>query len=166
MKCRISRFLLNRFADEARAAGGREVCGLLLGEQGHITHAVAVANVASDPASGFSLESRAHLRSSRFARERGLRIVGHYHSHPSGDPRPSADDARNAGDPDVLWLIVTATEQVMWISRAGGVVEDAFDPVRIVVESTSVLDLKFALSLGHVRSELQIQKSTLESLVC
>jgi proteasome lid subunit RPN8/RPN11 len=138
MKCRISRFLLNRFAAEAGASRGREICGLLLGEANRITDAVAVPNVANDQALGFVLDSHAHLRIGREARERGLRILGHYHSHPSGNPRPSANDARNAEEPGVLWLIVVGGEQSLWISRAGGTVEGAFDPVVMEVETTAL----------------------------
>ncbi len=34
-------------------------------------------------------------------------VVGHFHSHPFGDPVPSETDTRRAADePELIWLVV------------------------------------------------------------
>jgi proteasome lid subunit RPN8/RPN11 len=40
------------------------------------------------------------------ARASGAAIIGCYHSHPEGAPRPSARDLAGAKEEDFLWLIV------------------------------------------------------------
>jgi proteasome lid subunit RPN8/RPN11 len=52
------------------------------------------------------------------ARAQGLEVVGYYHSHPAGPPRPSAFDRERAW-PELSYLIVTpAGEAHSW--RLGG----------------------------------------------
>jgi proteasome lid subunit RPN8/RPN11 len=131
MKCRISRFLLDSIADRCAARPTLESCGLLLGEEGEILAAVDVPNRAADPARRFELDSAAHLATSRAARGAGMRIIGHYHWHPSGSAMPSTDDRLAADRDGVYWLILAATDRRLWISRRGGSLEGAFDPVAL-----------------------------------
>jgi proteasome lid subunit RPN8/RPN11 len=133
MKCRISRDLLDRIAGETRASPSHEACGLLLGMAGEITQVVPLPNVARDPRISFMLEPRGHLWVSRRARAAGLAILGHFHSHPTGRARPSASDAALAGEQGLLWMIVAGDEQRLWVSRRGGRVAGAFEPVRLQV---------------------------------
>ncbi len=66
----------------------------------------AVSNVwEGDKTNRFMLDPRTHIRLQREARERGLSIVGFYHSHPTGSPQPSAFDAEMAW-PEQSYLIV------------------------------------------------------------
>jgi len=134
MKCRISRLLLDRIADRARLSPGREVCGLLLGSEDEITEAVPIPNAAADPSTSFVLEGAAHVMTSRRARERGLRIIGHYHSHTRGNPSPSPADAALRSAQGTYWMILTSEEQRLWVSRSGGAVANAFDPVMLEID--------------------------------
>ncbi|HEY6916468.1 MAG TPA: M67 family metallopeptidase [Allosphingosinicella sp.] len=120
MRWRISRALLARLQAEARAAGGRETCGLLVGGDGLIREAVSAPNVAPDPAIAFEIDPGLYLRTQRAARDRGLRILGHYHSHPGGDPRPSVHDAARAEQVGVLWLILAGNEAALWTAGREG----------------------------------------------
>lgn len=129
MNCAISRAVLDRLRTEARA--DEEVCGLLLARGGVIDEATPIPNSAIDRRQSFALDPQAHLAASGAARAAGKTIVGHYHSHPSGDPHPSAADAAEASEQGRYWLIVTASEARMWISRSGGSVLNAFEPVRL-----------------------------------
>jgi proteasome lid subunit RPN8/RPN11 len=129
MKC--GRDLIERLHREAKAAGDREICGLLLGMDGRIEAALPLANAAEDPRRHFLLDPSGHLRASREARQVGLRILGCYHSHPSGDPSPSPADAAGAGEQGVHWLILAGGGERLWRSRAGGAVHRGFDPVEL-----------------------------------
>jgi proteasome lid subunit RPN8/RPN11 len=139
MKCAISRPLIERLRSEAEAAGNREICGLLLGAEGRIQAAVAIPNIAADPERRFALEPAAHLRASREARAAGLRVVGHYHSHPGGDAAPSPADAAQAGEQGLHWLILAAGRQSLWRSRAGGALLSAFDAVELEIAAVRTL---------------------------
>lgn len=133
MNCAISRSLLERLRGEAGAAPGREICGLLVGRPGLIRDARPVANAASDPARGFALDPAEHLAAAREARARGDILVGHYHSHPGGRSDPSPEDARNADEQGRYWLILGAGEARLWLSRRGGAVLGAFEPVELEI---------------------------------
>lgn len=136
MKCRISRLLLDRFAAEA-AADPREICGLLLGNGDAIGAAIggalALPNVAPEPARHFAISPADHIAAARYARAAGLAVVGCYHSHPSGDIAPSAADAAQAVQDGFYWLIVHGARQRLWISRPGGEQAGRFDPVELQI---------------------------------
>jgi len=90
----------------ARSSSPHECCGLLLGTANEIVDALPAANLADDPSRSFLIDPKAHLDARRAARERGLAIVGFYHSHPSSPPVPSASDLAGASYPDHWYLIV------------------------------------------------------------
>ena len=131
MKCAISRALLERLLRDADAAGKREICGLLIREEGLVVEAVSVRNVAADPERGFEFDPLVHIAASRTARLAGSRIIGHYHSHPGGNPVPSSIDAGRAEEQDTYWLILGGGAARLWLSRSGGTVLGAFEPVEL-----------------------------------
>ncbi len=110
----------------AQAALPAEACGLLLGTALHVERAEPAANVAAHPERSFEIDPATLLRWHREARGLGLQVVGHYHSHPNGLPRPSATDAARAAEDGQLWIIVAADALTGWIRTA-----DGFDPVEI-----------------------------------
>ncbi|MBB6122322.1 Mov34/MPN/PAD-1 family protein [Sphingobium subterraneum] len=120
MVTRISRVVLDDILGRARDNPNVEVCGLLLGQDGRITHAVAAANVAEDPTCRFEIEPATLLAAHRAARAGGPTIVGHYHSHPSGDLVPSSCDADAAHADGSLWLIVSGRDCALWCTGETG----------------------------------------------
>lgn len=121
MAVRISRPLLEHILSLAHAEPEREVCGLLLGADGVITDILSAPNVAEYPARRFEIGPAVLLRAHRDARAGGPRILGNYHSHPSGSAEPSAADAAEALTDDLLWLIVGGGIARLWRAAAGGV---------------------------------------------
>lgn len=93
-----------------------ECCGLLLGPSPapdaawsaptRIAEAVPIPNASGDP-NRFFLEPEAYIAERRRARDRGLAVVGFYHSHPHSSPAPSVTDLLEATYPDHLYLIVS-----------------------------------------------------------
>ena len=160
MDVRIASALIEAILADAARAPGREVCGLLLGEPCDPVRAErrrsagpdlssgsldvardervgavrATANVAADPARSFEIDPASLFAAIRAERAGGARILGHYHSHPNGSPRPSARDAATADRPGRLWLIAAAGAVRLWRERPGGIVQNAFEPVRLVVD--------------------------------
>ncbi len=125
----ISSRVLHAIAAEAAAAPGREVCGLLFGADGRVTDHLPCANVAAHPRDSFEIDPAALIAAYRAERAGGRRIVGCYHSHPSGRAEPSGRDAEAAGVADWLWLIAGGGEIRGWRVVAGGECHGRFDPV-------------------------------------
>jgi proteasome lid subunit RPN8/RPN11 len=131
MSVRISSDLLDRIGAEARASDS-EVCGILIGRDGVVAQAAPCRNVAADPHRRFEIDPAALLAAHRQARGSGLAVIGHYHSHPSGSPVPSARDAAEAHPDGAIWLIIAGDQCRAWRAVAAGAVEGRFDPVAIV----------------------------------
>jgi proteasome lid subunit RPN8/RPN11 len=137
MDVRISRTLLTEILTAAEAQQ-QEICGLLLGGEGRIGAIMPAANVAADPARHFELDPAVLLGAHRQARAGGPQLIGHYHSHPSGHPVPSAIDAACAAPDGSLWLIVGAREARLWCARADESEEPStvrFDAVELLVDT-------------------------------
>jgi proteasome lid subunit RPN8/RPN11 len=125
MATAIASELLEEILGHAAAEVGTEVCGLLLGTGDRITAIRAAANVAAEPARAFELDPAVLIAAHRAARAGGDGILGHYHSHPGGDPAPSACDAAAAAAGE-LWLVVAGEEARLWRAVAGGPLHGAF----------------------------------------
>ena len=95
----------------------------------------ACPNVHAEPSRHFEIDPAALLRAHREARAGGAAVIGHYHSHPSGDPTPSRTDAASAAPDGAIWLIVGRGLGVdgarAWVAVEGGALHGRFDPVRI-----------------------------------
>jgi len=113
------------------AADTNEVCGLLLGSEGRISAILPCANLAPDPARRFEIDPAALIAAHRAARGGRARIVGHYHSHPTGLAIPSARDAADAIEDGVIWLIVADDVVRAWRTVRDGGVEGRFDECRL-----------------------------------
>jgi proteasome lid subunit RPN8/RPN11 len=91
----------------AREAAPLECCGLLLGRGDEIVEAARARNIADDPATRFLIDPADHFAALRAARERGLEVVGFYHSHPASPAEPSVRDIAEFGYPGHCYLIVS-----------------------------------------------------------
>ncbi len=91
--------------DEIRRHGEQtypdECCGILLGLQDgssrHVRATVRCGNTRTDsPQNRYNIDPRELVRAQREARERGLDIIGFYHSHPDHPARWSQTDFNEA----------------------------------------------------------------------
>jgi proteasome lid subunit RPN8/RPN11 len=104
-----------------------ECCGVLLGkaqgEAKHVTEALPLTNLRHDPdraqellplddpgreteRNRFLIDPLDQLRVEKDARERGLHVLGYYHSHPDHPARPSVYDRDHAW-PWYSYVIIT-----------------------------------------------------------
>src|SRR5580704_12566024 len=97
--------VLEAVVSHALLARPSECCGVLLGKDGEIVEAIGTGNLAESP-NRFLIDPRDHINARRAARDRGLDVVGFYHSHPGSTGEPSATDLAEASYPDHLYLIV------------------------------------------------------------
>lgn len=123
----IAKEVLAEILDHA-AVSPVEVCGLLFGTSDAIIGALPCRNVAPNPAIAFEIDPAQLIAALRAERAGGPRVVGCYHSHPSGDPTPSRRDAADAAPNGWLWLIVAGAEAALFRAVAGGKLHGRFSP--------------------------------------
>ena len=86
-----------------------ECCGLLIGSGAGVVSVIEIrpsANLAADRRIGFAVDPQIQFDALREFRGTSCRVVGHYHSHPNGQARPSAHDIAMAHEPNAVWMIV------------------------------------------------------------
>jgi proteasome lid subunit RPN8/RPN11 len=101
---------LDAVVAHAEDAYPAECCGLLVGTAGarawRVRRVVPSRNLApAHRRDRFEVDPALHLKLQRELRGTGAGIVGIYHSHPDGQPAPSATDLESAWEPDLVWLI-------------------------------------------------------------
>ena len=112
----LARDVRDAVVAHARGCAPDECCGVLLGMGEEIVEAVRARNIADEPATRFLIDPEDHFAGRRAARERGLEVVGFYHSHPGSPPEPSERDIAEFSYPGHLYLIVSLSSEPAEIS--------------------------------------------------
>ncbi len=106
----------------AARAYPNECCGLIEGTeagQGWIATAVhEAANIADNPARHFLIDPQAQFDLLRAMRGQDTQIIGCFHSHPDGEPAPSATDRAEAYEPGFLYVIAGGSAEIGLSLRA------------------------------------------------
>ena len=127
----VGRAVHDRLLEHAREGAPAEVCGVLGGREGSVTHAEAVPNVASTPETRYELAPAETVEAiDRLEADAGEHL-GFYHSHPRGPPEPSATDEAEATWPGSVYCIVSVPGSTVRAWRWTG---EAFERVAVVVE--------------------------------
>ncbi|SFG09841.1 Proteasome lid subunit RPN8/RPN11, contains Jab1/MPN metalloenzyme (JAMM) motif [Novosphingobium sp. CF614] len=110
---------------EADRAAPEECCGLLLGRggpggEGRIEMALPAANVSDRPRLRFEIDPAALLAAHKAARAGGPRVLGYYHSHPTGHPVPSAIDCEHSTGDLRIWAIIASGQVAFWRDSGKG----------------------------------------------
>ncbi len=122
MTLQVTSELLAALLAEAEAAHPRECCGLLFGcaREGRIDAQIPATNVHPQPETHFDIDPQALIDAHRANRAGGPRLLGYYHSHPDGKPRPSATDAGMAARDGMIWAIIGGNTVTFWYSGKAG----------------------------------------------
>jgi proteasome lid subunit RPN8/RPN11 len=129
----LSALQLKQVTESAEAAYPEECCGLLVGRGAgdvEVTQVVPTPNIALNDSGAprrrdrFEVDPETRFKVMRDTEGTGLRIVGHYHSHPDHPPVPSAHDLESALEPELVWVIVGVEK-----GRAGPVTAHLLDPL-------------------------------------
>nr|WP_305959662.1 M67 family metallopeptidase [Aurantiacibacter sp. 219JJ12-13]MDP5262769.1 M67 family metallopeptidase [Aurantiacibacter sp. 219JJ12-13] len=108
---------------EAARAHPHECCGILLGQGDTISAALPARNVHPAPQAHFEIDPQALIDAHRAARVGGPQVLGYYHSHPTGSPRPSKTDWAEAAHDGAVWAIVGRNEIGWWRDAPRGFAE-------------------------------------------
>ncbi len=114
-------------ADAAIRAHGRETfphecCGALLGRDGAVQEAFALPNTTEEgPRRRFLVRAEDYRVAEKRAHDRGLDLLGFYHSHPDHPAQPSQFDLDHAW-PSFSYVIVSVmagadTQLTSWILK-------------------------------------------------
>lgn len=133
---RLANGLLDRIREHAEGGYPEEVCGGLLGarEAGgavHVKDLVPVENARNQERSRrYLIGPEDVVRLEKAAEERGLAVVGYYHSHPDAAAIPSDFDREHAW-PWYIYLIAAVRSAEMYDVRAWRLKDDrsVFEPV-------------------------------------
>ncbi len=117
MTIRLSDEDLAMIYDHGRDAYPEECCGVMIGRVESGSGEVVISEVQSAENeredsrrhNRFLISPQALLEAQRSARERGLDVLGYYHSHPDHPARPSEFDREHAW-PGTSYLIISVEE--------------------------------------------------------
>jgi proteasome lid subunit RPN8/RPN11 len=79
---------------------------MLIGIGNAVQESAPAANLVPET-TRFLIDPRDHIAALRRARQRGLEVLGFYHSHPQTSAWPSATDVAEAAYPDAVHLIIS-----------------------------------------------------------
>ena len=120
MAIEVAREVIEALHAATRAAHPRETCGILLGEGERIVAARETANVHSAPRTHFEIDPQALIDAHRAERAGGPVVLGYFHSHPGGDPYPSATDRAMAAHDGKIWAIAAGDAVMFWCDAPEG----------------------------------------------
>ena len=100
----------------ASRAYPNECCGLIEGiavaDGWRALEIHEAANIAENPKRRFLIDPQVQFDLMRALRQSERRIIGCFHSHPDGEPAPSAADRAEAYESDFLYLIAAGSGDV------------------------------------------------------
>ncbi|MBX7502115.1 M67 family metallopeptidase [Qipengyuania sp. YG27] len=120
MPIQVSSDVVASLLAEAERTHPLECCGILLGEGDAIAAIRPVDNVHPQSERHFEIDPQALIDALRAARSGGPQVLGYYHSHPNGLPRPSATDRSLAASDGAIWAIIAAGRITLWRSGDAG----------------------------------------------
>ena len=126
---KIQQNVIDELISQAQQDAPNETCGYLLGlstDEGDIvTENYWMENIDHSP-EHFAFAPKDQFAAMRYARNKGLKILANWHSHPASPSRPSQEDLRLANDPTIRYAILSLHDGIHLNSFKilGGVVVD------------------------------------------
>ena len=116
---KIPQNIIDELIAQARKDAPDESCGYLLGSltpnpspkgegdfEALVTENYWMENI-DHSSEHFSFAPKDQFAALRYAREKGLKILANWHSHPASPSRPSQEDLRLANDPTIRYAILS-----------------------------------------------------------
>ena len=121
----ILRKHLLEMINHAREQAPNEACGILAGSNERVLRLYRARNAALSPTS-YRLHPDEQYRIFKDIEDRGLEILGIYHSHPSSPAVPSATDIGQAYSSEVSYVLISLTDRMDPQVRAFRITEEGF----------------------------------------
>ena len=112
---KIPQNVIEELIAQAEKDAPNESCGYLLGipspsaegdGEGLVAENFWMENI-DHSSEHFSFAPKDQFAALRYAREKGLKILANWHSHPASPSRPSQEDLRLANDPTIRYAILS-----------------------------------------------------------
>lgn len=132
---KIHAALMKQLHEHLEAGYPHEACGVMLGHAEQVTEIARAENTRTDSAHNrYLIDPLAYLKIERDADQRGLQVLGIYHSHPDVAARPSQFDLDHAW-PNLSYLIVSVCQGKAVETRSWQLREDRsrFDEERVEI---------------------------------
>jgi proteasome lid subunit RPN8/RPN11 len=120
MAITVTSAVVQALLGNARDARPQECCGLLFGTADAVTAHRPAANVHPQPSRHFEIDPQALIDAHRNMRQGGPRLIGYYHSHPTGNCEPSATDRALAAGDGMIWAIIAEGRLALWRANESG----------------------------------------------
>ena len=107
---KIPQHIIEELIAQARKDAPDESCGYLLGSLTTSPSPKGEGDfeaLVDHSSEHFSFAPKDQFVALRYAREKGLRILANWHSHPASPSRPSQEDLRLANDPTIRYAILS-----------------------------------------------------------
>lgn len=134
---------IRRVREASAAAWPHEACGLLEGEptatRTRVARVLVCDNVHDEPGHRYTIDPEDFLHAEHAAEDRGRSIVGVWHSHPNGEPVPSATDRAEAW-PGWSYLIAGVTNGALTALRCWCLDDEEFYEQSIVTAAEPAPD--------------------------
>jgi proteasome lid subunit RPN8/RPN11 len=128
----IERKHLSEMISHAREEAPREACGILSGRNGRVLRIYRIRNADLSPTS-YRLDPDQQFRAFKDIEDRGLELLGIYHSHPSSPASPSDRDVEQAQYPDVSYILISLADPAEAQVRAFRITEEGVAEEDLVV---------------------------------
>ena len=103
----IPQNIIDTLIAQAQKDAPEESCGYLLGTpDGTVTENYRMENI-DHSSEHFSFAPKDQFAALRYSRDKGLKILANWHSHPASPSRPSQEDLRLANDPSIRYAILS-----------------------------------------------------------
>ena len=102
--------IIDELIAQARKEAPNESCGYLLGTDDEVSENYWMGNIDHSP-EHFSFAPKDQFAALRYARNKNLKILANWHSHPASPSRPSQEDLRLANDPTIRYAILSLLDE-------------------------------------------------------
>jgi [CysO sulfur-carrier protein]-S-L-cysteine hydrolase len=109
-----------------------EACGLLAGLEGQVQQVYLIENIRHSR-SDYYMDPNQQVSAMLEIESAGWEICSIFHSHPAGQPQPSATDIDRAYYPDAVYLILAPAEGLDWAMRGFAINEGQVREVRLQI---------------------------------
>jgi len=106
----LPRDFIHGMLSHGRSAYPDEACGILAGEGSTAVVLYKASNAESSPVS-YLIDPQEQVRIIKEIRDKGMRMVAIYHSHPYSPPYPSPTDVKLAFYSDAAYIIVSLLDR-------------------------------------------------------
>ncbi|MQG19172.1 MAG: M67 family metallopeptidase [SAR202 cluster bacterium] len=126
---KINKKELMLIQEHAKFENPNECCGILGGKDNHITDVYQIDNVVASP-TRYLMDPEQQLKATKDLEDRGLEIIGFYHSHTNSEAYPSSTDVRLAiqsGWLDILYILISvkySEVKAFKIESTGEIIEE------------------------------------------